>query len=585
MAIVSSTNQTYSGGTTAADWVWSLINLLINSAGWTKVRDSDGTTYSSSGAQVTGGGTGARGLRNASAWVELRAPGGAINLTIQHTTAAANLNWRVKVSLNAFSGGSPGATQTGSAVNEAIVLGGGTDAAPTFTQLVGQTDGGGYHGQFVAETVAPYRFMAVGYQDLGTNIHSKFILDSLQSWSIETGDTFAYVLHCAGGSAGADMMNATVLSDPATSQGAPWTWIGQPGTGTFLRVPVLQELSDNSGQTVAPDGGNVNPISGAYDLHPFTYERRSGATAPRGWKGRSTMLFWRPVLTHQTTDQYDIASAGAKDSIVLNQAVCSLWPAGVVPTGATAASTDRGSARLLVPTTVTPGTPAVTLVSPAPGAIAATTAVVVDATSAGASLARVVAKVRWSNYQLWETAYDSLDGFAPAWSGNSTVSGITNGIELSLKRDHGWVDNFIVEVMLVDNTGQEAHGSFTYTVAGAPAGPVNPIPPTQGNPVVTVVSPTPGTVIQPTDAIVVTATDVISAGVFRRIVLLIREPGLRIWEVVYTSDDGFAPAYKLFSTSVAIANGFQFSLRRDSGWPDSPQFKAYAIDASGQEAS
>ena len=114
---------------TGAVAMWRVISMLV-AAGATKVADSDGTTYSAVGTRVTSGASGAQGLGNTNAWVRLQLPGGR-ELTIQR--GASNTVWRVKYSASAyFTGGSPGATQTPSATDEAIRCGGGTDASPTY---------------------------------------------------------------------------------------------------------------------------------------------------------------------------------------------------------------------------------------------------------------------------------------------------------------------------------------------------------------------------------------------------------------------------------------------------------------------
>ncbi len=94
MAKVSSVNVdcATNGGAAA---VWNLVNLLISN-GWTKFADSDGTTYSSSGTQVTGPGSGANGLNNASAWVALRDPSGASGRKYLFQRGSADSNWWIR---------------------------------------------------------------------------------------------------------------------------------------------------------------------------------------------------------------------------------------------------------------------------------------------------------------------------------------------------------------------------------------------------------------------------------------------------------------------------------------------------------
>ena len=99
--------------TTGAMAIYTLISTLV-SAGWTKVMDSDGTTYSATGVQVTSGNVGTNGLGNTNAWIRLRAPvvgGKQREITFQRGTTS--LLWRIKYSAyGGFIGGVPSAAVT-----------------------------------------------------------------------------------------------------------------------------------------------------------------------------------------------------------------------------------------------------------------------------------------------------------------------------------------------------------------------------------------------------------------------------------------------------------------------------------------
>jgi hypothetical protein len=126
MAYVFTVNQSPATGSLA---MWNFVAALI-AQGWTKLADSDGTTYSNVGTQVTGGNAGAHGLGNQYAWVVLRDPSGAggREYCIQNTFSN-NLYWRIKYSQSAgFVGGAPSATQVPSATDETVPFGSGTDA-------------------------------------------------------------------------------------------------------------------------------------------------------------------------------------------------------------------------------------------------------------------------------------------------------------------------------------------------------------------------------------------------------------------------------------------------------------------------
>lgn len=104
------------------------LKTVKKSAGWTVPSSSDGTTYNTSGDQITVPGAGAGGLANTNAWFVIREPGGRREWCYQRTSA---MLFRVKYSaLSRFVIGSPSATRVPQAADEQIIAGSGTDASP-----------------------------------------------------------------------------------------------------------------------------------------------------------------------------------------------------------------------------------------------------------------------------------------------------------------------------------------------------------------------------------------------------------------------------------------------------------------------
>lgn len=105
--------------------------LVLN--GFSVPKSADGTTYNSSGDQITTD-SGAGALATTGAWMVVRAPASAYELLIQVGTTT---NARVLQSVAGFSGGSPGAARCPTATDQQFCngIGGGTDASPTYSQL------------------------------------------------------------------------------------------------------------------------------------------------------------------------------------------------------------------------------------------------------------------------------------------------------------------------------------------------------------------------------------------------------------------------------------------------------------------
>jgi len=102
-------------------------------------------------------------------------------------------------------------------------------------------------------------------------------------------------------------------------------------------------------------------------------------------------------------------------------------------------------------------------------------------------------------------------------------------------------------------------------------------------PVVTFVDPIPGVQIRASQAITLTVTD--DSGGFGNIQLRVAYPTSKVsrpTETIYGGDRlGAFEACYTSSEITAIANGYQFVLRRDGGWPATPEFTASPIDSSG----
>ena len=302
MAFSQSLNGTPATGAFA---MWQLISTLI-AAGWTKQADSDGTTYSSSGVQVTGGGTGTNGLGNNSAWVRLRSPAGAGGREITIQRGTANTSWRIQYSRAAgFSGGTPGATRVPTATDGQTLWGGGTDASPTYTALFG-TDNT-YRLQTRADQAAPYGFFLVCYAS-GSDPNAAFIMDPLQSGTYPNEDVDPMMIHVDTALTG----TGSLTDESSCPRG--FLKAGLAGEG-FVRIPALIPCSYASSalQQCGPDQLGSNPHNSADDALPILYARRAALAAPVGYKGVSSLMRW--VGANRATAD----SLGSKSRVVAGQ--------------------------------------------------------------------------------------------------------------------------------------------------------------------------------------------------------------------------------------------------------------------------
>jgi len=327
MSYIFSVNNTPATGAIA---MYQLISTLIT-AGWTKVMDSDGTIYSASGAQVTSGNTGYTGLDNSNAWIRLRAPavlkGGAVanqtrEITFQRGTT--QVAWRVKYSASAgFSGGSPATTVTPSSTDEVFMLGGGTDASPTFNSWFSTLNT--YNWHIIAGGSDEYYSFAAWAMAKGQTASSgnMIALDVMALGSYPSIDVDPAVMFCstAGTSSTTDLTSALFAASTVTNPSLARAWFGSTSAAgaavTGTNNVNVQMITYGSG-TIGNSGTlGTNPWTNDDDLLPCLWGN-AATLGPRGIKGFST-LFLVGSVNRKNMDTCDFSYTGAKDKVYFNQ--------------------------------------------------------------------------------------------------------------------------------------------------------------------------------------------------------------------------------------------------------------------------
>ena len=100
---------------------------------------------------------------------------------------------------------------------------------------------------------------------------------------------------------------------------------------------------------------------------------------------------------------------------------------------------------------------------------------------------------------------------------------------------------------------------------------------------ITITAPPPGTPIQPFDDLQVYVRATPPA--LERAVIFLDFPGLGRSELVHNGTQYFAPyggSLRQAFTDI-FGTGFQFTIRRDHGWPDGPIVRVVAYDVAGGE--
>src|SRR5438045_1573507 len=87
MSFSYSTNLTPANGAE----MWFNIKARLKSVGWTVPRSSDGSTYNSSGDQITTASSGGGGMANVGAWFVLQMPATGRQWCLQISTTGGDL--------------------------------------------------------------------------------------------------------------------------------------------------------------------------------------------------------------------------------------------------------------------------------------------------------------------------------------------------------------------------------------------------------------------------------------------------------------------------------------------------------------
>jgi hypothetical protein len=308
-----STNQSPATGAIA---MYTLLATFI-AAGWADVKDSDGTTYAPAGGQITSGAAGANGLANSLAWFVVA--GGGRQYCVQRSSAS-NAQWRIKYSFAAgFTGGTPGAARVPSATDEVVLLGGGTDAAPTFATLY-QVDGT-YRMNCCVGKLAGL-VSSVFYQMCWPNgtpsgTGMLWFCDIMSAGTYPTPNDTDPSVQCLQTN-----LNPWVASNLVQTNGGLRAMFWNGSAQQFQSLNAYPLFEPNTVRYSAPaissgQGDGPNSYTGKDDLIPVPYGRPTNLTVPNGFKGIGSLFYWGTVF-RSNADVVSVATPTARDWLWMN---------------------------------------------------------------------------------------------------------------------------------------------------------------------------------------------------------------------------------------------------------------------------
>jgi len=340
MAKITDVNNTPGTGAEAI----FILKELLKSVGWTVPRSSDGTTYNAAGDQISHSGAGANGMANNHAWFVIREPGGGHYWCFQRGTT--NVNWRIKISSYAdFSTGAPDATHTAASVDQYVIHGTGTDAAPTYAAIFNAD--GGYRWHVIAEN-APvgvaspiYGFWAFATVS-GTGVRKTVIIQEpmmigtfpeLSSGTRAApviGDPDPVIFLC---SYEANILTFTSTSygffaSPANTRWSGWYKFHYADQAQVKFHGFRPKASEAWNSVLAPGGMVANVYNGADDGLPILIARPADFVTSIGLKGITNNMRMRCLTGRAYPSTINLGS----DARVYLDDVILPWADGVVPT-------------------------------------------------------------------------------------------------------------------------------------------------------------------------------------------------------------------------------------------------------------
>jgi hypothetical protein len=280
---------------TPADGAAARVTLLAQlvSAGWTITNQSDGGTL---GNAFNG---------SLSSWFAVQNPNGQ-GWCVQADSGGDVTKWRVKYANAPFIGiVSPSATQVPGCLSgvEVVLIGGGTDAAPTFNQLLAAD--GTYRWLVACDDAAPYGWHAMAFLSGGFGSRTLMMFDPLLANSYAPADANPYVVAARyGNGILGDTQSFTAPSGnfssntgvPAKLQGPTWVNLGYLGAN----LPGYGYQLGNGGEV----GPNV--YTGFEQRVLIGYARISG----QGFSGYSSLITAGTCVTSPARTTGDVLQVG-----------------------------------------------------------------------------------------------------------------------------------------------------------------------------------------------------------------------------------------------------------------------------------
>lgn len=250
-------------------------------AGWSITSSGTGTsgTYNATGDNIiTAANLGIRG------WYVASHPsldGYQRYLCFQMGSSVTDGNARIKMAWAPYSSGSPNANTVPTSADEQVLLGSGTDAAPTAANLISSTVALNNIYISCGDVTEKYNFYLISYINViaptSDTINGIFLMQSLSN--VNSLDIDPYVYHAIGGGPSFSTIS-NIFGSNGSSPMKGWYKKGLSGE-TFTTYPVVFYGGDGAVAMLSDIGSN--PYDGSLPIFPVIVGRSN--TTNNGVKG------------------------------------------------------------------------------------------------------------------------------------------------------------------------------------------------------------------------------------------------------------------------------------------------------------
>lgn len=314
--VASTVNLTHTSG---AETIFILKRLLKNE-GWTVLSSSDGSTYNSSGDQITSSGSGAGGMDNSDAWFRIEDPLSVREYVFQRGTSSYIWKWIYSAS-DGFTGGSPDATTIPTATDEQ-----GLARTLTTFQTMFPTSGS-WRAHIAAQDAAHNGVYAWWCCTYGSAEDLFLCCEAIDSTTTSSDSDPCIHYGSDDAPVSGNLVSTSVASNGDSLRG--WMRYNEADEQWSGLTACYYYSTDSFWPNPTNDSYSVDPHDTYVKTAPIHFLRHPDTATVVGYKGAGYYLRWNPDNTQY--DYTDLIQDGSDYWVVFGDLLLPGWPDSTLP--------------------------------------------------------------------------------------------------------------------------------------------------------------------------------------------------------------------------------------------------------------